>query len=110
MQTRTLRFIVSGQTIKRDPTCNFDGLTPGSSGYLRAEFLFSPEWAGLAKVAAFRSGNKDRGAVILENGRSCTIPTAALERPIFNIRVQGKKGDTTLKTDKVFVHQNGGET
>ena len=107
---RTLKFIVIGQTIKRDPACDFEGLTPGSEGYVRASFAFSREWAGMTKVAAFRSGNKDYKPQELKDGFSCTIPAAVLKRPIFNIRVLGKKGETKLTTDKVFVHQNGGAT
>lgn len=107
---RTLKFVVIGQTIKRDPNCDFEGLTPGSDGYLRAVFAFSPEWTGLTKVAAFRSGNKDYEPQELKDGFWCDIPAAVLKRPIFNIRVLGKKGETKLTTNKVFVHQNGGAT
>jgi hypothetical protein len=33
---RVLDFIVSGQTVKPDPLCDFDGIVAGSSGYLQA--------------------------------------------------------------------------
>ena len=39
---RTLKFIVEGQIIKQDPSCDFTNLVPGTEGYLRAEFSFSP--------------------------------------------------------------------
>lgn len=106
---RTLKFIVNGQAIKRDPECDFEGLTPDSSGHLRAEFSFSREWDGLVKVATFRSGNKDYEPQPLVDGCSCMIPAAVLKRPIFHIRVIGKKDETKLATNKVFIHQNGGD-
>lgn len=107
---RTLKFIVDDQIIKQDPNCDFDNLVPGSEGYLRAEFEFSPIWDGHVKVAAFYSPmGKEYPPQILKDGKSCTIPSEALMRQIFKIRVIGKNGTSKLITDKVAVSQNGGK-
>lgn len=44
MQTRTLNFIVNGQTIVKDQMCDFSKISPGTSGYLKAYFSMSNEW------------------------------------------------------------------
>ena len=107
---RVLRFIVDGQIVKQDPACDFSNLVPGTEGYLRAEFSFSPEWAGFAKAAAFWSAmGKEYPARLLEDGKSCVIPVEALLRQVFKVGVVGRSGDKTIRTNKVTVRQNGGE-
>ena len=54
---RTLKFIVEGQIIRPDPSCDFSGLVPGSEGYLRAEFSFSKDWVNTIKVVSFSRHN-----------------------------------------------------
>ena len=106
---RTLKFIVDGQIIKKDPDCNFDGLVPGSEGYLRAQFSFSKEWDGCVKVASFWSVmGKEYEPQVLEDGVSCMIPSEALERYSYDIRVIGKKENYRISTNKVTVCQDGG--
>jgi len=106
---RTLKFIVEDQIIKQDPNCDFDNLVPGSEGYLRAEFEFSPIWDGHVKVAAFYSPmGKEYPPQILKDGKWCMIPSEALSRNTFTIRVIGKNGASKLTTDRVAVSQNGG--
>lgn len=106
---RKLRFIVEALTIRLDPDCCFEGLVPGTEGYLQAEFSFSPEWDGCKKVAAFYSVmGTEYPPQILENGKNCTIPAEALKNNTFRVQVMGKKDDLKLVTNKVSVHQNGG--
>ena len=107
---RTLKFIVDGQTIKPDPNCDFSGLVPGTEGYLRAEFAFSPEWSNCVKVAAFYSVmGREYAPQLLKDGVSCDIPTEALAKRVFKVAVAGVgAGDKKLKTNKVAVSQNGG--
>jgi hypothetical protein len=106
---RTLRFNVNDLLIDKDPSCDFSGLVRGSKGYLRAEFNFSSEWDGCAKVAAFYNQvDKELGHAVLEDGKSCIIPEEALKRKIFKVRVFGTNGDIVLPTNTVEVNQNGG--
>jgi hypothetical protein len=107
---RTLRFIVNDQIIEKDPSCDFEGLVPGSQKYLKAKFSFSPEWNGYAKVVAFYSAlGTEYPPQILEDGYSCVIPAEALKRRVFKVQVVGKKDKTVVKTNKIAVEQNGGK-
>lgn len=107
---RTLRFIVDGQLITRDPNCDFTGLVPGTEGYLKAEFSFSPEWTGCVKVAGFYSNmGEEFPCQVLTDGKSCTIPAMALKNRTFKIKVFGKRNEFRINTNKVEVTQNGGK-
>jgi hypothetical protein len=108
---RTLRFLVEGQIIRKDPNCDFSDLVPGSEGYLQAEFSFSPEWKDCVKVASFYSVlGKEYEPQMLKDGRTCLIPEGALKREVFKVQVIGRSkfSNTKLVTNKVEVRQNGG--
>ena len=108
---RTLKFIVEGQIIKQDPNCDFTNLVPGTEGYLRAEFSFSPEWNGCVKVASFWSAVGDEyPPQVLSDGVSCMIPNEATQRYAFKVRVIGKNNTVRLVTNKAIVKQTGGAT
>ena len=108
---RTLKFIVNGQDITLDPNCDISSLVPGTSGYVKAEFSFSKEWDGCAKVAAFYSNlGREFTPQLLKNGKVCEIPTEALKKSIFKVKVLGQKSDYTICTNKVVVYQKGGKT
>ena len=109
---RTLKFIVEGQIIKPDPNCDFSDLVPGTSGYLLAEFSFSPEWSKYVKVARFFSVmGKEYPAKLITREKTCEIPLEALKRRVFKIQIVGREGEDkkTITTNKVVIHQNGGK-
>ena len=108
---RTLKFIVDGQSITKDPNCDFSGLVPGTEEYLQAEFSFSSEWDGFVKAAAFCSmlGN-EYPPQILTDGNVCVIPAEALKRRVFTVQIVGKRGESKLITNKEAVCQKAGET
>ena len=106
---RTLKFIVDGQTIVLDPNSDASSLVPGTNGYVQAAFTFSHEWDGCKKVVAFYSNlGKEYPPRVLKNGEVCDIPSEALQKSIFKVKVFGKKNDYTICTNKVIVHQKGG--
>ena len=105
---RTLSFIVDGQIIKKDPNCDFNDLIPGTTGYLKAEFTFSKEWDNTIKVAGFYRNGYECPPQVLEDGRSCMIPSEALTSRQFKIEVLGKNEKIKLTTNKIEVVQNGG--
>lgn len=106
---RTLKFIVDGQSIAADPNCDFSGLVPGTEGYVRVEFAFSPEWNGCVKAASFWSPmGKEYPGELLKDGCSCMVPTEALKKRKFLVQVVGKRDDYKILTHKVAVCQNGG--
>lgn len=108
---KILRFIVENQIIKKDPSCDFSNLVPGTKGYMVAEFSFSDEWDGMTKVVGFYSPlGREYPPRVLADGKTCVIPFEALEKRIFKVQVVGKKGDSRLKTNKVVVYQNGGKS
>lgn len=106
---RTLRFIVEGQIIKKDPDCDFTNIVPGTRGYLQAEFSFSPEWDKTVKVASFFDDYREFPPQLLEDGRVCMIPAEALVKKSFKIRVIGRDGDLKILTNFVEVCQDGGK-
>ena len=106
---RTLKFIVEGQNIRQDPNCDFSGLIPGASGYLQAEFTFSPEWNGYVKVASFHSMmGREYTPQWIKDGKTCAIPAEALERVAFKLNIIGGKGPDRLTTNQITITQNGG--
>lgn len=106
-----LKFIVDGQNIALDPTCNVDKLVPGTERYVLAEFVFSKEWDSCSKVAAFYSNlGREFEPQILKDGKLCVIPSQALRMSVFKVKVFGKKDNYTICTNKIIVHQKGGKS
>ena len=107
---RTLRFIVDGQTVKQDPTCDFSGLFLNKDSGVCAEFIFSSEWNGMTKVAAFWSMlNKEYEPQVIDENNTCIIPSEAFTRAAFKIQALGIKGSGKLTTNKLVVLQTGGK-
>lgn len=106
---RTLRFFVDGPTIKPDPTCDFSGLFLSKNSNVCAEFVFSSEWNGMTKVAAFWSMlDEEYEPQIIDENNTCIIPTEAFIRATFKIQALGIKGSKKLSTNKLVVLQTGG--
>lgn len=103
---RILRFRVDGQRLKKSAGCDFSGITRGSSGYLCARFDFSTDWDGYAKAACFYNDGIAYYAPLDAENR-CMIPTAALTGRMFGVSVTGRKGSSTVTTNKERVRQNG---
>lgn len=107
---RTLKFKVDGQTIVLDPESDASDLVPGTSGYVQAIFTFSSEWNRCIKVAAFYSNmGVEYEPQILKSGEVCIIPSEALKKSIFKVKVYGQRDDYTICTNKVTIHQKGGK-
>ena len=105
---RTLRFLVDGETIKQDPTCDFSGLFSDKDSGVCAEFICSSEWNDKIKVAAFWSMlDREYEPQALDNN-TCIIPVEAFSRASFKIQVLGIGGHERLTTNKLVVLQTGG--
>jgi len=104
---RTLEFNVKELKLEKVSSCDFSGIVPGSSGYLKARFRFDNTWAGLTKVAVF-SERKYESAEIIEKNE-CVIPDKVLERKTFEIYVVGKDKVTgsKIKTNRIVIEQEG---
>lgn len=102
---RVLKFIVEGQSIKKDPSCDFSGIVPGSKGYLRAEFTFDSDWNGCGKAVVFENVFDKKNRPII-NG-ACEIPEEVLRRKMFYVKVAGKRDGFRIETNKERVIQDG---
>lgn len=100
---RTLKFIITGQKITKDPDCDFSGIVAGTEGYLRAEFSFSEEWQGCRMAAVFSSLRKEYPRPI-KNG-SCEIPAEALAWDYFGVRVVGQRENYRITTNEIKIKQ-----
>ena len=107
---RTLRFIVEDQILKPDPNCDFSLLIPGTSQYLRLEFIFMTQaWKDCAKVVGFYSPlGVEYTPQVLGDGKTCMVPAEVCERKSFKIQVIGKKDNLKLTTNKLAISQDGG--
>lgn len=100
---RTLRFIVDGQKIMIDPSCNFKGIVAGTKGYLKAKFKFSTEWQQYQKAGKFVLLKKEYFAPIVNN--ECLIPEEALTWNNFYVGVIGLKGKEKIVSNLIKVNQ-----
>lgn len=100
---RKLRFIVDGQEIRKDPTCDFSNIVANSKGYLIASFTFLKDWNGMQKVGLFYKYGKEYAEKIVNN--ECAIPAEALTHTNFQVSVCGVKGNTQVFTNKVTIEQ-----
>lgn len=92
---KVLDFTIVGQTIKREPRCDFSGLVTGSRGYLYARFHFSADWTGCKKVAIFS------GYPVPLVRNVCEIPAEALTETTVRVRVVGRRPGFEISTDTV---------
>lgn len=107
---RTLRFIVDQNTITQDPSCSFGGLFPAPNQKIRAEFLFSSDWAHVPTVAAFYSmSGKEYPPQIIDEENGCMIPPEALMLPAFKLQILGNDRGKIITTKTMTVYQKGGK-
>lgn len=104
---RILKFIVTGQVIRTDPSCDFSGIVPGSKGYLKATFTFDSEWAGCEKIAEFRKYDVEKCTSVRLTGNSCMIPEEELVNKYFYMNLIGIRPGFRIRTGKLEVRQDG---
>lgn len=104
---RILKFIVSGQNIQPDPSCDFAGIFPGTEGYLMASFLFDDTWSGCGKIAEFRKYYTSEPVPVKLTRDACMIPSDVLTGKTFKVSVVGIRPGFRIKTDITEVKQNG---
>ena len=104
---RELKFIITGQSIQMDPSCDFSCLASGTKGYLKAVFTFNEEWRGCAKIAEFRKHASSEPSSERLVKDACIIPEQALTGDKFYVSVIGIKPGYRIKTNKLGVRQDG---
>lgn len=100
---RVLKFVVTGQSITVDPTCDTSGLVAGSVGYLHAEFNVDAVWNGCKIAASFWNGVGESAAPV--QNRMCVIPAKALTEHSFSVSLTGVKPGYRIQTNKVKLFQ-----
>ena len=103
---RTLKFNVEGQSLKKDPACDFSGIVKGSKGYLQCSFSFSREWAGCKVAASFLSYDKEIDAAAVAHG-VCQIPDGITDFRRFGVSLAGVKDGYRITTSKIWIEQEG---
>lgn len=104
---RTLKFIIDGQIIKPDPSCDFAKMVPGTKGYLQAHFTFDKNWVGCEKMAVFiGQGTREQLPVRIVNN-ICTIPPDVLFKRSYRVYVIGVRPGLRIVTNKLEVKQDG---
>lgn len=101
---RTLEFTVERQRLTKRIGCDFSSIVAGSIGYLRAQFYFSPEWAGCKKAASFWLEDKEY-PVLLDSEDACLIPPEVLNSDRFSVSVTGARTGYKIKSTKTKVRQ-----
>lgn len=101
---RILRFNVEKQRLKKDNTCDFSRLAPGTKGYLHAAFNFSKEWDDCKKAAIFfRDPDNAYYEPIIDE--KCKIPEQVTEYKMWKMQVVGEKEGYRITTTTVEVMQ-----
>ena len=70
-----------------------EAVTSGSVNVYPVRFQFSEDWAGLARTAVFRAGDKSASVLLDETGE-CSVPWEVLETPLLRLEagVYGTQG------------------
>ena len=104
---RILEFEINGQNISKSKNCDFSGIVPGTSGYLKASFSFSAEWTGMVKVAEFRKLTSDEPVSVPIINNECMVPVEVTGGNKWYVKVIGKRGDVLIPTGNYRVRQEG---
>lgn len=104
---RILKFEANGQKLKKESSCDFSGIVPGTSGYLKASFSFSAEWTGMVKVAEFRKLTSDEPVSVPIINNECMVPADVTGGDRWYVKVIGKRGDVLIPTGNYRVRQEG---
>lgn len=103
---RTLKFVVTGQQIQKEPSCDFSGLVAETENYLKAEFTFSSEWYGKKKAATFwKLGREFPVALHGDKIATCKIPRAAVSHIEFGVSVTRMEGEEFVRTNILTIER-----
>ena len=104
---RILKFEVNGQKLQKESGCDFSGIAPGTSGYLKASFSFSAEWTGMVKVAEFRTHASSEPVSVPIINNECMVPADVTSGDRWYVKVIGKRGNVLIPTGNCRVRQEG---
>lgn len=84
---RTLEYRVIAQRLV--PTGDHSGLVAGTSGYLKARFLFNNDWDKCMKRVTFIADGIEYPVRLMND--ECMIPPDVLKHTIFELYVEGRR-------------------
>nr|DAI50755.1 MAG TPA: hypothetical protein [Bacteriophage sp.] len=102
---RTLKFNVKEQMIEKAKNCDFSDIARGTTGYLKAQFSFSSDWNGYAKIAVFNDAWDKVEECRPIIGNECEIPSKVLDSISFKVRIIGVSDGRRLTTNRTEVAQ-----
>lgn len=104
---RTLKFIVDGQTLTKDPDCSFSNIVRGSHNYLFLEFIFvDDEWKQYDKAVEFEANVKTKK--INFYGSTVGVPDDITPESLIKIRlIASESRRKVFQTNQVYIAQRG---
>lgn len=100
---RSLKYIVHGQSLERDNSCDFSNIVAGSKKYLMLQFSFSKDFDDHRKVACFIKNNSIDYIPIINN--VCFVPDELTEERKIYFYLAIVKGDQKIVTNKISIKQ-----
>ena len=81
-----------------------NGIVADSKNYLRAVFMFTPDWDGLIKTAIFAGGGNYYEVILVDN--ACMVPAEVIKPPKFTVSVAGVSytGNQLITTSSLAVN------
>lgn len=101
---RELKFNISGQSIKKDSSCDFKNIVRGSNDYLCLVFSFDSEWEGTTKVIEMFDQNNNSYPYLI-NKNQILVSDEVTKGKWFSFCIHGKKGAVKFKTKNTRVMQ-----
>lgn len=104
---RDLNFIVNGQSLEKDESCDFSDIIKGSHDYLRCVFKFSEDWKDYSKAIEFITRDNSY-FFMLDKDDSIKVPDTATSEWYFKIKLYATDGKNMIfPTNTVVVKQKG---
>lgn len=86
---RTLKFILDGQKLKKDPSCDFTGLICGTMNYVKLSFDVSGDWNKCFIIVSFLDENDHEIDASELKNFECLVPNTTSSYKKYKIRLIG---------------------
>lgn len=104
---RILKFIVEGQTLRKDPECDFSHIIKGSKDYLGCSFKLPADWRNIPLAATFTHYGKEICASPVFSG-ACLVDNSVTDYKNFKISLTAIKNGEIVRTNAVKIWQEEG--
>lgn len=100
---RTLNFKVKGQSLSKDPKCDFNNIMSGSKNYLLLKFDFSEDLLNFKKVACFVKGYAIEYVPIIND--CCFVPENITDSHKISFFITFVDNDIKFESNKISIKQ-----